>query len=246
MQDWLQRVADEAVLSDRSRDYCLRRGATSEVLSRLGIFTWESAYVPPLDPDLSEASGFIEKFGDRGQGGEWRTDLNGWLSIPVATPAGKIIGLEFRNTEKKDVRKYHLSRSHWNPVWVGIQEQMEKIISGADIYVVEGLFDLFAMLWVVPECDVVLSTERAGFTLEHKRFIQRWMCPTAWCNMVYDNDEAGRRAIHGDEQMHLKGIIKSMRLMGVDNVREIRYSGKDPGEIWDLGGEHGLRSAFRL
>ena len=247
MQAWLDEVRSASELTDELRDYCLRRGAKPETLERLGLFTWEADYYAPIPTDTGEeAQFFIDKFGDRGQGGDWRTSLDGWLAIPVVSPLGRTIGVEFRNTREKDVRKFHLERANWNPIWVGIQDQMEKIISGADIYVVEGLFDLFALEWAVPDHSVVLSSERAGFTWEHKRFITRWLHRNAHLNMVYDNDAAGQRAIHGDPEMKVWGIIRSLNAEGVDNIRSLRYKGKDPGAIWDEGGAALLRRTFRL
>lgn len=246
MQKWLEEVRKASTLSDDHRDYCLRRGAKKETLARLGLFTWEADYYPTLEEEGTEASFFIEKFGPTGSGGGWKTDLNGWLAIPIESPTGLTLGFEFRNTSQKDVRKFHLERSKWNPVWVGIQGQMEKIISGSNVVVVEGVFDLFAMEWAVPDSYVVLSTERAGFTWEHKRFIRRWLHPGAYLNLVYDNDAAGQRAVFGDEEMKMWGIIESLRSEGVDKVRSVKYKGKDPGDLWDQGGPELLRSSFKF
>lgn len=246
MQKWIDEVRNVSELTDELRDYCLRRGGKPETIDRLGLFTWEADYYDPCPADGPEAEFFIKKFGDRGHGPEWRTDLDGWLAIPVETPLGRTIGIEFRNTREKDVRKFHLDRASWNPVWVGIQGQMEKILSGSDIYVVEGLFDLFAMEWAVPDRGVVLSTERAGFTWEHKRFIVRWLHRYAHLNVVYDNDKAGQRAVFGDKEMNVWGVLDSLKAEGVDNARSLKYKGKDPGDLWDKGGAELLRRSFRL
>lgn len=109
----------------------------------------------------------------------------------------------------------------------------KKLWTDAEFYFVEGLFDLFALEWVVPKGDIILGSLRAKLSYGHVSFLSRF----ATCvHMVYDEDEAGRKGARG----------ALFDLQRVDVVcREVRYcGGKDPGEIWDNFGLEGLRKAF--
>ena len=72
---------------------------------------------------------------------------------------------------------------------------MPKIWSGGNVWIVEGLFDLLAMEWVVPETDAILGTFKAGMSHAHVEFLRRFC--TGLVNMVYDQDDAGQRAHAG-------------------------------------------------
>jgi hypothetical protein len=84
------------------------------------------------------------------------------LSIPVRSPRGTLIGVDFRTwgEEKKTVREFRLPEAAWNPTFTGVwPESLARIWAGGDVWIVEGLFDL-ALARVIPAKDVALATVR--------------------------------------------------------------------------------------
>ena len=249
---WLSEVWDEQVLTREVEEYLLRRGARTESYQELEIITWGVPYSPGPEDGLIthdpmrlviEDATFQAKYGaPKG------LDLTGWLACPVVSPKGKVIGFEARNTEKKALSEFLLPEAAWNPVWLGLcPSVMQRIWDGGDVWVVEGLFDLFPMQWLVPEDDVVLATLRARLTDKHVEFLRRFC--QGWVHMVYDQDEQGRKATFGwtdQEGRRRWGALDKLKRVGL-KCRDVPYSGgKDPGEIWDLGGARALRSYFKL
>jgi DNA primase len=114
---------------------------------------------------------------------------------------------------------------------------------GANVWVVEGLFDMFAMEWVIPERDVVLSSIRAAMTRWHIEFLRRFHSKVY---MTYDRDETGRRGIQGyvdDSGKRKMGAMDILRKEGLECVDVPYRGGKDPGELWDKYGK-GIKDHF--
>jgi DNA primase len=219
--EWLTEALKACTLEERTEGYLLGRGAKEESYRSLGCVTWTHPYDAPLGDEI-----FRKKYGPpRG------LKLQGWLVCPIYSPKGKVIGFEARNTERKAL---------------GLSpEAMEKIWNGGGVWVVEGLFDLFPLEWVVPPQDVVLSTLRARLSDKHVEFLRRFC--TGCVHMVYDRDEQGLKATRGwtDETGRRRwgalDKLKRVKLLG----REVPYlGGKDPGEIWDKGGVEALHREF--
>jgi hypothetical protein len=64
--------------------------------------------------------------------------------------------------------------------------------------------------------------------------------------MVYDNDDAGKKGMFGwvDETGKKRwGAIQRLERVKV-SVDAVRYSGKDPGDVWSLGGLDKVRAVF--
>ena len=202
--------------------YLFGRGATAERIESLELCTWIAPATKA--PDLN----FNTKFGERG------TWVSGWLACPLYAPQGKLIGVEFRNTIRKRILYYMLEPdSKWIPAWIGIQQAMPCLWSKCEVWVVEGLFDLFALDWVMPKGVVILSSLKARLTQNHIRFLRRFS--SAVC-MVYDMDDAGQRGT--------RKAIYDLKEAGVI-CRSLFYAGgKDPGEIWDRSGVEGLKKSF--
>jgi DNA primase len=113
---------------------------------------------------------------------------------------------------------------------------MEKIWKGGCVWLVEGVFDVLALDWIIPEEDVVLGTLRAKLSLNHLTFLKRFCISRV--NMVYDKDTAGRKGAYD--------AILNLKKVGIP-YQQIPYRyGLDPGEIWDKGGEYLLKKAFFL
>lgn len=234
MSTWLTTHIPNLTLGDPHEGYFLGRGAQEKSLVRYGIKTWRALPEPSPDED------FCRRYG---AAGEWMADA--WAIWPLFSPRGRILGFEGRKIPDKKVTRYLLPEAAWQPLWFGlVPETMQRIWDGADVWIVEGLFDLFALEWVVPEGDVVLASLRAKLTDKHVEFLRRFC--KGWVRMVYDNDEAGRHGVHGfiDEKNKKRwGALQQLQRVGV-RATEVIYQGKDPGEIWNQGGVAAMRRAF--
>jgi DNA primase len=123
--------------------------------------------------------------------------------------------------------------SKWIAPWIGIQQAMPSLWEGFEVWVVEGLFDLFALDWVVPERVTVLSSLKARLTKNHVRFLRRFASSVC---MVYDLDEAGHKGT--------RKALYDLKEVGVSCRSLVYKGGKDPGEIWDRNGVEGLKKSF--
>ena len=223
MNTWLIEAIQACTLPPQAETYLFGRGVSSDMISDLGLCVWQNLATPAPHEE------FCKKYGSRGQ------KLAGWLVTPLYSPRSKLVGFEARSMKEKRVSRFLLGQAAWNPVWIGIQDAMPKIWDGGAVWIVEGVFDLTAMRRVVSQRDAVLSSLQARVTDEHLTFLKRFVSSV---NMVYDHDEAGRRAT--------RKALSNMRKIGIP-CRDIPYrNGKDPGEIWEKFGDGGLRSAFSV
>lgn len=238
MKDWFQAVLHAGRdLSDEAEGYLRGRGMRESLISELEMAIWHN----PKEPAPNEA--FCKKYGAHGE------YLEGKLICPFLSPRGEILGFEGRawNGEKK-ITDYRMTESSWNPVFIGLtQPAMRRLWDGGNVWIVEGLFDLTALERVVPERDVVLATVRAKLSRAHVEFLRRYVRQGQLVRMVYDNDPTGRKQITGWVDPTGKerwGALKLLERVGVE-CQDFPYSGgKDPGEIWDKGGEAVLRRVF--
>ena len=231
---WLSHLFNDFLeLGEEHLDYLLGRGAKLDTIKALNIKTWEA----PVEP--CPIKGFTDRYGEYGE------RLEDMLAIPLYSPRGQIIGAEFRSIYEKRVMEYRTQRAQWNPVFAGLKKALPHILTGGSIYITEGIFDMFALEWVLPQGDVAISTIGARLSKNHINFLARFAQKSV--NMVYDNDETGRNATWGVKTQDgkcKKGALELLERQGLD-VRAINYHGaKDPGEIWDRGGATALRIAF--
>lgn len=235
---WLADHFQSLRLDEEHEGYFLGRGAKEESLVRLGVKSWEPLAEEAPDED------FRERYGDKGD------RLVGWVLWPLLSPRGQVIGCAGRKHGEKTITRYLLPEAHWNPVWTGLTpDVMQRIWAGGDVWVVEGIFDLFPLEWAIPSQDVVLGSERALLTDKHVEFLRRFVRgPGQQVRMVYDNDEAGRKGVNGwtDETGKKRwGALQRLERVKVRAIT-VAYRGKDPGEIWNLGGVPAVRAAFSV
>lgn len=222
---WLQQAAENLSLSESTLDYLLGRGGSTASIEAMGLGEWN-----PLSSDIPDKD-FSYRYGIRGE------KLEGYLTVPIRTVRGELLGFEFRSMREKHIFRFlSVPKSNWNPVWIMHPESPQKIWDGGSVWIVEGVFDLLPMEWVVPPQDAVLASIRAGLTRKHVDFLQSVGTPRV--HMVYDRDAAGRTAT----QKALKMLGRS----GIPSSRVSYVGGKDPGEIWDSAGKNGLLKAFKL
>lgn len=231
---WLRDAFKELTLTEEIEGYLLSRGGREETIKGMKLRTWGEISFDSPDPV------FVYRYGERGE------ELVGHLVIPLYSPRGALIGIQTRDVARKGISRYLLPEAIWNPIWIGLKWAMARIWAGGTIWIVEGLFDLFALEWIIPEGDVVISSIRAKLTRRQIQCLKRW---GNYVNMVFDKDEAGKKGIHGYVDDTGREIWGALRSLTYENVacREIRYRGSskdDPGQIWDRGGVEALREAF--
>lgn len=232
--EWLAGHLATLPLSEECEGYIMGRGASPEVIERLGIREW----VPSATPAPSK--NFVERYGHHGE------KLDGMVTIPLRGPSGTLVGIEARSRFEKKVSEFRLPESQWNPVAINTPRVAEALWNGGCAWVVEGVWDLSALEWCIPKKDAVLATLRAGLSHDTVEFLARFCTNTVY--MVYDNDETGRNATHGwlDAQTgkYRPGALKLLSKAGV-KVVDYRYRGKDPGDVWSKGGIDKLRQTFK-
>ena len=195
--------------------------------SALDFFVWS----PPSE--LSPCQRFTSSFGRRGE------KLKGFLIIPIYSYDQEVLGFEARKETKegsKYVLKYHTDRASWNPYFLGAKKVIDTLWYGTgDIWLVEGSFDFTALERVVPQCDAVMCTLRAGMTKPTFDTLLRFCTPKSTIYIVYDNDEAG---INKSEALDRK-----FKQNGIRSVIW-KYRGKDPNEVLTKGGLSLMKRMF--
>ena len=232
---WVQEALDDFLLTSNIEGYLYGRGATEELVDAMGFCTWGGLTFDVPDPV------FRERYGNRGE------NLEGCLVTPLYSPTSTLLGFQARDVKTKRINRYLLPRAAWVPVWIGIRQALDCLWAGGNVWVVEGLFDLFALRWIVPEGDAVLASITAKLSKKQVQFLQRLR---PFVNMVYDHDEGGRKGVHGylepDTGREVWGALRKMRAVGLQ-CRDFPYkgsTGSDPGSIWDEGGVEALKLAF--
>lgn len=232
---WLLDHLQTLDLGEDTEGYLFGRGAQQHVLDRLGIREWREASTPAPGPHFSRL------YGPKGH------KLNGWVVIPLWSPSGALLGIEARSREVKKITEFRVPEASWNPVMIGAVDAAEKLWAGGSVWVVEGVYDLFAMSWVIPKEDAVIATLKAGLSKAHVSFFSR-LC-TNRIYMVYDNDETGRKATYGwVDPTTQKRRFGALELLQHENLHVVdyRYRGKDPGEVWSSGGFRKLQTTFSI
>ena len=134
MKEWLTdhliSCADE--IPESAEGHCLGRGLPFRLLREMQVGLWS-----PSDRDAPDPT-FRQRYGNRGG------ELDGWISVPMWSPRGKVVGVEFRRWDgEKGSQKFFLPDSRWLPVFTGlVPSVLNRIWKGGDVWLVEGLFDL--------------------------------------------------------------------------------------------------------
>ena len=160
------------------------------------------------------------------------------LIIPVYSPRGEVIGMETRQIKEdgsKRVHQYRTVYSQWNPYVLGSQDAFQSLWDQGDLWVVEGIFDKVSLDKVIPRCDAVISTLRAGMDAITLDMIERYYTPASTIYICYDNDETGQKKSYW--------LQREMKKRGMRTVIW-KYRGKDPNDVWTQGGDQALRRMF--
>lgn len=207
--------------TDKAEDYFLGRGAKYETAQAMSVGEWIGA-------DVQDRS-FVKKYGERGE------RLLGWYCWPLRTPANRIVAIEFRNPDQKELQRHVLhDEADAHAVWTCRPDSFQRIWDGGAVWLAEGLFDLFALEWAVPSTDAVLACGRASLSKKQAESLRRLAPP--YVHVVFDRDDAGTR-----------GADFATKTLAAANLRHgvVAYGGgKDPGELWTKGGKQAVLTAF--
>ena len=241
MKQWLTKgLLDSAEYTpEYAEGFILGRGLPYQMMQEMHVGVWALPDSPCPDPL------FAKRYGPLGQ------SVEDWVSVPIYSPRGEIIGVEFRRWDGEyGSQKFYLPESSWLPVFTGlVPSALHRIWSGGDVWLVEGLFDL-ALAHAVPAKDVVLACGGAKITPNQVAFLQRFMSDKAQVHIAFDMDDTGRKMaygyVHPDTGKRVWGVSERLLRAGVRS-RVVEYrGGKDPGEIWEKFGTSSLKSAFYL
>lgn len=238
MKTWLHDALQIAAghIPEEAMGYCLGRGLPEPFMQECRIGMWALSESPCPDPE------YTRRFGPHGEA------VLGWLSVPVWAPSGKLLGVEYRRWRgEKGVMKHFLPPSKWTPTFYGMTPtSLSHIWDGADIWLVEGVFDL-AIIHALPRRAVALACGGAHLSSDQVNFLSRFMQPQANVYLAFDEDATGRGMADGRTDA-TGGFHKGARQRLEDvnlRVQTVRYrGGKDPGAIWEAGGKPALQAAF--
>ena len=236
---WLYNQFVSLDLGESAEGYLYGRGVTEQLITTLGVKEWRASSIPT--PSVA----FAKRYGARGE------RLEGTVAFPILSPSGMLIGMEARTPSRdpseKRISEFRLPEAAWSPFIFNAPEAADRMWEGGSVWVCEGVYDLCALVRVVPPTDAVVATLKAGISKTHVQFLSRFCRGTIY--MVYDNDETGRRATDGyvdpatgKYRPGALGLLKKAGLRAVD----YRYRGKDPGDAWTKGGATLLKSIFPI
>lgn len=229
MREWVEKAFQGCVLTEFVEGYMLARGATSEWITKWGITSW----VCPEEPCPSQA--FRESFGEHGEFFEGR------LLIPLVSPRGRLLGWESRVPYDKQVNRFLINDSPWDPVFLGIQTALPRLWErSSTVWVVEGIFDVCALMQARPS-DVVLGTGPARLTRSQETFLKRFAVSQSGLSsldvrLAFDQDNAGQKAT--------AAALKNLKFLGVQCQSFPYGKVKDPGSVWDQGGREAVLRVF--
>jgi len=149
-----------------------------------------------------------------------------WV-FPLTNTLGKVRGFQFRSTcpERKGYRTYLISKEE--VALFGLAQTMSFIWASRQVFLVEGVFDVFPVQRVLPW---VLPTLTANVGVDLFRLLKRFV-EAVWIG--YDADSSGRRGA--------KHVATMFRNVGISthvvNFPALPSAGvKDPSELWGAWG----------
>lgn len=239
---WLSEALGRCALQPDDLGYLLARGAREERVAELGIVSWDPGALEPRLGDTDWCRLGAEGLGSRAVG---------MIAIPLRSARGIVVGVDFRTTwrAQKVVLRHMLPEAAWNPTFIGLTgSATERLWAGRDLWLVEGLFDLFALEWAAGAAAVVLGCGHAAVSQQQVKLLTRVMSPDAGVLVVFDTDPVGRRGAAGGINpttgKYHRGAVEWLRGAGLRARDAGFYPAKDPGVIWDQGGRSAVVRVF--
>ncbi len=167
--------------------------------------------------------------------------LSDVLVFPLTTALGEVAGVQFRQTSRTEKGYFDYIISKEEPVFFGLHQAISAIWETEAIWLVEGVFDLFALQRHVPN---IVSTLHAGISASLWQWLRR-MVNTIY--LAYDMDDTGKSVSYS--------ILKENREAGspfqitLVKFPRVVYRGgkiaKDPGDLWEAWGDSKLGAFLR-
>lgn len=155
------------------------------------------------------------------------------IYIPRMSLAGKEIAFEIRSYKEDLKKKIKIDDEacESSPYLIGVEQQKSSLYSAKQVILVEGFFDMIAVLRVVnKEKTLVFSTGTAYFSDKEALFLKILNVPIF---LASDNDETGRKALFVNSKLLTKNNVKNQPLSYV--------GGKDFSEVYEKRGDDGLK-----
>lgn len=210
--------------SDQALGYLEDRGVDSKQIDAFQI-----GYFPPdhdyeIETSSSEVYRFERKFPSL-------SFITGKVILPVKDPLGNIVGLHTRSPshENKDYMKFYLQSSKSSPRFFGVEQAMPSIWETGEVYICEGLFDLFPLQRIHSN---TICTLTAKISYNQTKFLKRFADTVKF---AFDNDEQGEDAYEE---------FKMYNGSDFERIDKLKYHEKDLSEFWSSVGEDQFRSVI--
>lgn len=213
---------------DKAWNYLRSRGVSPEQIK-----THELGWFPPEQwppwverGESKEADSYLDWSGNG-------VKLRGKLLLPLHDPRGRLAGFQLRtpSSDEKDYSVYRTTASKRTAVFFGIKAAMPFIWETSEIFLVEGVFDLFPMARLRSNSVAIVTSRLMG---RQREFVRRFVDQVRF---VFDMDEQGR-----------KGYEKFDENFGseFDEVTRVRLDGSDVADTWRRSGDEGIRRSVEL
>jgi len=204
--------------SDRARRYLDAREVPRPLRERFGLGyaadAWTNLY------DAAKSAGFDDETLLQGglvkprEGGGYYDLFRDRIMFPIMDGTGKVRGFGGRALREADVKYINSPETalyHKGGLLYGVYQAKEALRRTGLAYVVEGYFDLIAV--VAAGIDNVVASLGTALTEQQARLLRRHVSRVA---LIYDTDEAGiSAALRGVEVLLSSGLVpKLVRLPG--------------------------------
>lgn len=213
--------------SKKAQAYLDSRGVSPQQVKDLNLgYIPEDEWPPYVDPEKAtdEELHYWERSG-RG------VKLKGKLLFPMTNAMGLKKAFQVRTPDPKikDYWKLYTLRAGIDALFFGTNVAMPHIWKTREVYLVEGIFDLFPMQRVFPN---TLCCGTATLNPEQMTFLERYVDRV---HVAFDHDEQG-------EKFFEKFYRKYRREF--DLIEKVSYGGSDPSDSWERLGEEKFRKQF--
>lgn len=204
---------------DGGYPYMRGRGVTDEQirLFKLGIGP-NVAWAPRELKDTPDGKKFNRQF---------RGSMQGQLVIPIYNQVGKLRGVETRlweETEERRYSQYWLESWKEDAVFLGLPHALPSIWDTGVVFLVEGVFDFFAVQRVFPN---TLSPLAARLMLTQYRLLRRFCRHVVF---MFDQDKKGREFT--DKALDRYNTTSSEGFM----AHRLTFPAKDPSQLYENWG----------
>jgi DNA primase len=217
---WVETLVETAHenLGEREREALWTRGVSDEQIDLFRIGHLNKQLPPNLPRDFLEWCWQGRKFDDV-------------FVLPMTNTLGHIKGLQFRHVDRGRPGYSDFMLAEDEAVMFGLGQAMPHVWATRCVWLVEGAFDLPPIQRLFPN---VVATMTARVTAPLVRILRR-LANEVW--LVYDNDEAGRRACEQFDRWHGQEFrVHTLRYPRVEKLGGRGFV-KDPNELWEAWGD---------